>query len=180
MILCRPGGTFKVKPASGLESQLGRVVQVDAEIEFRTRPLKLTACRLVSSDRSHVTFELKFNQKVSPQELIANLKVGASDEAPGEEPTQRLVPESLVDEPAESIIVRCRRPRRNRVMLTVGEKLTGVDGERPLGEALSRTLKLTPAFSFLRTEVRERGSGQWQVDVLFQLAIEVRADTSTD
>lgn len=161
------GRTFKVKPASGLESQLGRVVQVDAEIEFQTRPLKLTNCRLVSSDRTHVNFELKFNQKVSPQELIANLKVRGSNETPSEEPTQRLTPESLVDEPAESIIVRCQRPRWNRVLLTVDEKLTGVDGERPLGEAISRTLKLTPAFLFLRTEVQERDSGQWQVDVLF-------------
>ena len=161
------GRTFKVKPASGLESQLGRVVQVDAEIEFKTRPLKLTDCRLISSDRSHVTFELKFNQFVSPQELITNLKARASDEAPGEELTQRLAPESLVDEPAESLIVRCRRPRGNRLLLTVDEKLAGVDGERPLGQAISRTLNLTPAFSFLRTEVRERDSSQWQVDVLF-------------
>ena len=161
------GRTFKVEPASGLESQLGRVVQVDAEIQFKTRPLKLTVCRLVSSDRSHVTFELKFNQQVSPQELISHLTVRASDEASGDEPTRRLAPESLVDEPAESIIVRCQRPRWNRVLLTVDEKLTGVDGERPLGESISRTLKMTPAFSFLRTEVRERGSGQWQVDVLF-------------
>lgn len=161
------GRTFQVKPATGLESQLGRVVQVDAEIVFKTRPLRLNACRLVSSDRSHVTVELNFNQKVDPQEVLSHLEIRANAKTTPEEPARRLEPESLVDEPSTSIVLRCLRPHGNGLRVTLGDKLTGVDGDRPLGEAVSRTLKLAPVFSYLRTEVHEQSRGQWQVDILF-------------
>lgn len=160
------GRTFKVTPAGGLESQLGRVVQVDAEIEFKTRPLELTECRLVSSDKRDVTFELKFNQKVSPDELIAHLKL-RDEKSDENDPQSRLVAQSIVDKPATSIVLRCRRPDSNRLIVTLEKELVGTDGDRPIGQQTRRTLEITPVFSFLRTEVNERGEGQWQVEVLF-------------
>ena len=70
------GRRFGIVPASGIETQLGRVVHVNAELAFQTAPLELTECLLISSDRSDVTFELRFNQKVAPAELLKQLTVG--------------------------------------------------------------------------------------------------------
>ena len=59
-----PGRKFTVKPTANLELQANRVVQVDAELDFQTQPLKLIEHRVQSSDRYHVYVELKFNQEV--------------------------------------------------------------------------------------------------------------------
>ena len=162
-----PGRTFAVRPAAGLERQLGRVIQVDSEIEFRTRPLKLTDCRLVAADRRDITFELVFNQKVSPDELISHLRLGTTTAATANDRSQALTALPLVNESGRSIVLRCRRPESNQLLLRIGGELSGADGDRPLGQATSRTLKIAPVFSFLRTEIRERSQDTWQIDVLF-------------
>jgi uncharacterized protein YfaS (alpha-2-macroglobulin family) len=171
-----PGRTFTVTPTDGLESQLGRVVQVDAEIEFKTRPLELIDCRLVASDRSDVTFELKFNQNVSPDELVSHLTLHEGKSSRNEEDSetgrQLLVARSVVSEPDESIVLRCPRPQSNRLVVSLNEALSGTDGDRPLGTEVRKTLKIDPVFSFLRTEVRELSNGNWQIEVLFNSGLD--------
>ncbi len=179
------GRRFEVAPASGLETQLGRVVQVSAELEFRTAPLKLTDCLLVSADRSDVTFELRFNQKVAPTELLKLLTIG--DPAPvdaeaGDSSTSTSDPSDarqnsadrqrnvkcLVNEPSTSLVLQCARPKEDALRIELAESLTGSEAERSLGKKVVRTLKLSPVFAFLRTEVDEPGfDGQSRIDVFF-------------
>ena len=137
-----PGRTFVVKPTDGLERQLGRVIQVDAEIAFRTRPLKLTDCRLVSADRTDVTFELVFNQNVSPAELLEHLQLDAQAATTENDRKNGIQALPVVNEPGRTIILRCRRPQSNQLLLRIDGGLSGSDGDRPLGKAASRTLKM--------------------------------------
>jgi uncharacterized protein YfaS (alpha-2-macroglobulin family) len=179
------GRRFEVAPASGLETQLGRVVHVSAELEFQTAPLKLTECLLVSADRSDVTFELRFNQKVAPTELLRQLTIGdpapvdadAGDSSKGTSAPfdasqnsadrQRNV-KCLVNEPSTSLVFRCARPEEDALRIELAESLTGSEAERSLGMKIVRTLKLSQVFAFLRTEVDEPGfDGQSRIDVFF-------------
>ncbi len=72
------GRTINIQPSSDLEVQLGRAVQIAAEIEFKTRALELDQCNILSSNRHEVQFELIFNQAVDPGALLRNLKVQES------------------------------------------------------------------------------------------------------
>ena len=176
------GRHFAVVPASGLESQLGRVVQVSAELDFQTAPLELTECLLVSADRSDVTFELRFNQQVAPTELLKQLTIGdatavdseAGDSVDGNQVNgrrQRKV-KCLVNEPATSLVLRCTRPGDDQLRIELAETLTGHKAERSLGKKIIRTLQLNPVFAFLRTEVEEPGfDGQSRIDVFFSAGL---------
>jgi len=166
-----PGRTFVARPAAGLEDQLGRIIQVDSEIEYRTRRLQLTDCRMVSSDRRELTFELVFNQKVSPEELISHLRLEPQTADENRTETELTV-HAVVNEPDQSIVLRCRRPKSGHLRLRIDETLCGVDGDRPLGQETTRTLKIAAAFSFLRTEIRERSQGTWQIDLLFSSGLD--------
>lgn len=164
-----PGRRFEVVQAAGVEEQPGGVVQVDAEIEFRTEPLKWRECRLISSDPSDVTVELKFNQTVAPQELLRHLMIrevpadGAGDSDDWD--VLKIVP--LVNEPDESIVLRCNRPTSDRLSISIDGGLTGSDGELELGEAATRTLKIAPYFAYLRNQVTDAGNDQWHIDLYF-------------
>jgi uncharacterized protein YfaS (alpha-2-macroglobulin family) len=181
------GRRFEVAPASGLETQLGRVVHVSAELGFQTAPLKLTECLLVSADRNDVTFELRFNQKVAPTELVRQLTIGdaaAVDAEAGDDVTDDALDgleisgrphrkvKCLVNEPSTSLVLRCARPEEDALRIELAESLTGSEAERPLEKKLVRTLKLSPVFAFLRTEVEEPGfDGQSRIDVFFSTGL---------
>ncbi len=173
-----PNHRFAVIPSVGVGPQSSPVVQVDAEIEFRTRPLKLLDSRLVSSDSSDVTFELKFNQKVLPDELLSHMCVRDMEpdqqdlldhETPDEFNQQSVLEAvSLVDNPRASIVLRCSRPASGRLLIEIDADLAGQDGELGLVEPVQRTLELAPDFACLRSEVVEVGGKHpWQVDVYF-------------
>ncbi len=183
-----PGKTFRVEPASGVDTQLGQVVQINNKIEFQTRVLELTECRLVSSDDSHVTFELKFNQPVAPNDLLTALRLstrvnegrdsqtadpvsadaGDDSSAPNSGVQSRLDAVSLINEPSDSIVVRCQRPESGLLIVELEAHLTGHNAELPLGVALRQELRISPAFAFLRTKVDDLGIDRFfQVDVYF-------------
>jgi alpha-2-macroglobulin len=171
------GRRFEVVTAEGIETRFPKAVQVDHEIEFRTRPLRLEKCRLVTSDRSEVTFELAFNQKVSPDELKRMLTVRDSAEdfkadpfvVGGRRPDRRLLKvTSLVEQPDQSLLLRCRRPKSGQLQIRLAAELTGHEADDGLGEVVLKTLKVSPLFAFLRSDVEEsRSDGFWHVDLYF-------------
>ena len=171
------GRRFGIVPASGIETQLGRVVHVNAELAFQTAPLELTECLLISSDRRDVTFELRFNQKVAPAELLKQLTVGkarpdSSDIELKQTTRQQKTLTCLVNEPATSLVLRCARPDDDQLRVVLSETLTGHEAERSLGKQNVRTLTLSPVFTFLRTEVEEPGfDGHSRIDVFFSLGL---------
>jgi uncharacterized protein YfaS (alpha-2-macroglobulin family) len=171
------GRHFGIVPASGIETQLGRVVHVNAELAFQTAPLELTECLLISSDRSDVTFELRFNQKVAPTELLKQLTIGkarpdSSDTELEQAARQQKSLKCLINEPATSLVLRCARPEDDQLRVELAETLTGHEAERSLGKKIARTLTLSPVFAFLRTEVEEPGfDGQSRIDVFFSLGL---------
>lgn len=168
-----PGRTFQVVPAAGIENQLGKVVQVDAELEFQTRALEFVSATVVASDRTDVTVELKFNQPVAPDELLKHLNLldpEADDDSSDVSSTSagQLTVTSLVQKAAETIVIRCPRPQANSLKLIIAEDLTGAEGERPLAKAVRQTLKLSPIFAFLRSDVDAVGmSDFWHVELRF-------------
>lgn len=177
-----PGRKFRIEPTSDIEMQLGQVVQIDHEIEFQTRPLKLEACRLVSSDDSHVTFELKFNQPVEPHEALKSLKLSdgpftaesvqtqKSTEIRASDPFELI---SLIDEASESIVLRCRRPASEILGIELNASLAGRDAQLTLGSDVREQLKITPRFAFLRAEVGDLGIDRdFQVELYFTAAVD--------
>lgn len=174
-----PGRSFDVVPAAGLETQLGQVVQVDAELEIQTRPLEFVSASVVAADRSDVTIELKFNQPVAPDALLQHLQLtdpesssdAASETSNADENAAkpgRLTAMSLINEPADRLVIRCPRPQAGEVLLQIAPELTGAEGTRPLAASIARTLKLPPVFAFLRADVESRGLSEfWQIDLLF-------------
>lgn len=166
------GREFKIKPAADIELKTGRVVQVDGEIEFKTRSLKLEACLVQSSDRTHVQLELRFNQPVNPGDLLRNVKVTDVDKAETDRPAEvdaldsagsrsvhktslaDLKPSALTQEPSERIVLRCRQPSSGQLQVVLDGTLTGNGGKFSLGKSTTRTLRVSPAFALLRATVQ--------------------------
>jgi uncharacterized protein YfaS (alpha-2-macroglobulin family) len=151
------GRKFLVQPAADLDLQTGRVVQAAAEIEFQTRPLKLEECQLQSADSEHVNLELRFNQKVNPDELLQHLKVTEANTPASDARSSGLHAVSLVQEPSEKLTIRCSGPRLVRhwgthINVLLDAALKGHGGDLPLGELVSKTLDLSTRFSLLRAE----------------------------
>lgn len=193
------GREFKVEPAADIELQTGRVVWVDAEIHFKTRPLKLEECRLQSADSQNVNLELRFNQKVDPADLLRHLTVTerkahlgsaasasppdftpANDVQPNDTKPGSLHPVSLTREPSEKIMLRCSRPGRrrpwgNRVEVVLDAALKGHGGDLALSESISKTLELSPTFSLLRADVDQPGLEEVvSVDLYFSANLDRR------
>jgi uncharacterized protein YfaS (alpha-2-macroglobulin family) len=160
------GRSFKVKPAVGLNQQLGQVILVDHEIEFETRALKLASCRLISSDPNDVTFELVFNQAVAIDEALQSIVVWDGNSK--KKNRKQLKVESLVHKPSKSVVLRCSRPSDNVLGITVDAKLTGHGATRPIGKRIEKTLNVEPVMAFLRMNVRDLGvNGLFNIDVYF-------------
>lgn len=164
------GRRFEVVQAAAVEEEAAAIVQVDAEIEFRTEPLKWIESRLISADRSDVTFELKFNQAVAPDELLQHLTIRetSTDDHPVHgDADSSLKPVTLVEEPDQSIVLRCPRPTTNTLVVSLAGELAGHEGELALGESASWTLNVAPHFAWLRSEVHEAHNNEWRVDLYF-------------
>src|SRR5262249_8028570 len=73
------GRIFKIKPAVDLETQVHRRLIGDGEFEFRTRPLRVESCTVASTDREHANIDVKFNQRVAPADLLAQISVKHGD-----------------------------------------------------------------------------------------------------
>ena len=159
------GQRFIVKPAADAEQQTGRILQVAGEISFATRALRLDDCRLESADRDHVTFELKFNQKVDPTDIIKHLTLSiphpplapAGGEGPGvrgELPSasnsrttataNRIAVEVVTKQPDSKLLLRCSRSTTNQLQIELAAELTGHAGRLALGERITRSLDLPP------------------------------------
>ncbi|HVP10283.1 MAG TPA: MG2 domain-containing protein [Phycisphaerae bacterium] len=144
-----PGRVFTVRAAADAEAQLGRRLAGETVFQFKTRTLELRACNLIGVDREHATFELVFNQPVNPPDLLRLMQVTDVDGG------QKLDTAILTSEPAERLVVRTARPRREHVRLTLDQALTGNNAELPLGAPVVQQLKVTPVFAILRAAVDE-------------------------
>ena len=181
------GRTINVQPSSDLEVQLGRAVQISAEIEFKTRALELEQCNILSSNRNEVQFELVFNQLVDPGDLLRNLKVQESlalAAAPDLKNTQpaspmpvfaNLNPSCLTSKPHTRLVLRCNRPQRRALDVTLAAELTGHEADRPLGKVTTRNLTLTQTFALLRSEVPQPGTEQ-QLEVRLYFSEDLEHD----
>ncbi len=165
-----PGRTINIQPSADLEVQLGRAVQISAEIEFQTRALELDQCNILSSNRNEVQFELVFNQPVDPGALLRNLKVqeslplAAAPDLNNTEPVapttafKNLNPSCLTSKPSQRIVLRCDRPQRRSLDVILAAELTGHEADRALGKVTTRNLTLNQTFAYLRSEVPSPGT----------------------
>lgn len=173
------GRTINIQPSADLEVQLGRAVQISAEIEFQTRALELNQCNILSSNRDEVQFELIFNQPVDPGALLRNLKVQESlplAAAPDLKNSQladptaaftNLNPSCLTTKPNARLVLRCNRPQRRSLDVILAAELTGHEADRPLGKVTTRNLTLNHTFAYLRSEVPTPGTEQQLTARLF-------------
>lgn len=144
-----PGHAYQVKPAAELATHFGREVVGEGQFAFQTRPLELNDAVVTATDRSHITFELRFNQPVDPDDLIDALLVKSRADG------QLLDPTCLTRQPDQRMVFRVTRPRGDAIKLTIGPDLTGHGGNLPLGRPIHRQLRPEPLFSVLRTRVSQ-------------------------
>ncbi|HUT60207.1 MAG TPA: MG2 domain-containing protein, partial [Phycisphaerae bacterium] len=142
-----PGRMYTIRPAMDFELLTGRQVVGPSEFSFRTRPLVLERCKLETANREHVNFELKFNQPVRPAEVLEHLVV--SDARSGAE----LNAVSLVQEPADSIILRAARPGHDRMRILLKRGLKGDGAQLGLDEDIWQSFEVPKRLSLLRAEV---------------------------
>ncbi|MHC4503208.1 MAG: MG2 domain-containing protein, partial [Planctomycetota bacterium] len=137
------GRVYRVLPAPSFERLTGRSLVGKSAFTFRTRPLRVVSCRLQSFDNSNATFEIVFNQKVHPADVVKHIRVGRrSAGAPR-------YPVALVKEPAESVVLRVERRGSEHLRVELDGRLAGHGGELPLGRPYVETLYVAPAFALL-------------------------------
>ncbi len=137
------GRVYRVLPAPSFELQTGRSLVGKSVFTFRTRPLRVVSCRLQSFDNSNVTFEIVFNQKVHPADVVKHIRVSRRSSGSPRRPV------SLVKEPAESVVLRVERRGSERLRVELDGRLAGHGAELPLGGRYVRTLHIAPAFALL-------------------------------
>jgi alpha-2-macroglobulin len=144
-----PGRVFTIRPAANMQTQTGRVLIGQNEYQFQTRALQLDSCQFGSGDREHVTVELGFNQPVAPADLLHHLQV--VDSANGR--VLRTV--CLTSKPDVRLVIRCNRPKKDKIEVRLAGGLTGSGAELALGEPIHRTLDLPETFALLHAEVSQ-------------------------
>ncbi len=136
--------------------------------QFETRALELQSAVLHTYSRDSVTFELAFNQPVSPADLARHLVVSDSafpaspplDEAPAADSTsiqsraRGPVFEStvLTKEADSKLVVRTKRPTA-ALRIALAPSLAGAGAELPLGTLRQRDLAVPATFAFVRSQI---------------------------
>ena len=162
------GRIFDVDPLKDIEVKLGRPVAIAEKIEFSTRSLNLTQCQLLASDRESVQFEVTFNQKVAPRDLLKYLTVQVPQvtaAAPRNgvvsdvtSPAfQILTATCVTNQPATRIVLRVDRPQASEFQVVVAPELKGFNAEKALGQIARQTLQLPRSLAYLRTEIDQPG-----------------------
>ncbi|HOW72347.1 MAG TPA: MG2 domain-containing protein [Phycisphaerae bacterium] len=155
-----PGRVFKVKAASDLESQIGRRIIGPTEFRYETGALLVTFCDFYSADKESVSLQLTFNQPVNPKDLARNLELkpvgslnpyGVGSELPGA-PGEAMKLTILTRETTDRIIVRCPRPRTDKIEASVRAGLIGSGGELPLAANFTRQVDIPAVFALMRAE----------------------------
>lgn len=146
-----PGRRFTLRPSPQLERLTGRTLVGPSEFRFETAPLRLLSCSAASSDRTHATIELLFNQPVDPAELLRCLKT--SDPANG----QPLAAECLTRAPSKMLTARVQRPASNRLHALLDGRLAGYGGELGLGASVEQEVAVSPVFAVLRASAQTPG-----------------------
>jgi uncharacterized protein YfaS (alpha-2-macroglobulin family) len=157
------GRVFRITPAADLGLPTGRRLEGRREFTFKTRPLRVTSCRLESFDRSHVSFELRFNQPVHPADAVTQVRVTGA----GQTPLARPVPLTAV--PSERLVMRTERAGTHRLTVELDAALTGHGAELSLGRRYTRTLTIAPAFTLLDADVSTPSLGR-EVSVNIRLS----------
>lgn len=151
-----PGRIYELAPAGDFTAQTARTIVGPQSFRFQTRALVLISCVLDSADRTDANILLTFNQPVLPADLLRHLRVTglkANGEPRAKEP--ELTATCLAQAPADRIVVRIPRQDLQHVQLDLDERLTGVDGQRPLPAKISRRIDIAPPFGLVRAYVDE-------------------------
>lgn len=136
--------------------------------QFETRALELQGVVLHTYSRDSVTFELAFNQPVSPSDLSRHLIVSDSafpaspafdeptsaDSASRQSPTRGPAFECavLTKEAGSKLIVRTKRPTA-ALRIALSPSLAGEGAELPLGSMRQRDLAIPATFAFVRSQI---------------------------
>jgi len=163
------GRVYRVLPAPNFELQTGRSLVGKSAFTFRTRPLRVVSCRLQSFDNSNVTFEIVFNQKVHPADVVKHIRVGRRSSGWPRGPV------ALVKEPAKSMVLRVERRGSEHLRVVLDGRLAGHGGELPLGRPYVRTLYVAPAFAVLGASAHTPSLG---TNVRVNVRVSTRLDRS--
>ncbi len=136
--------------------------------QFETRALELQSAVLHTYSRDSVTFELAFNQPVSPADLARHLVVSDSafpaslplDEAPTADGTSiqsrargPVFDSTVLTKEADSkLVVRTKRPTA-ALRIALAPSLAGAGAELPLGTLRQRDLAVPATFAFVRSQI---------------------------
>ncbi len=154
-----PGRVFQVRPAADFTAATGHRLVGDREFRFQTRPLRVLETFIKSADREKVTVRVRFNQPVSPTDLLHHLQV--RDDGSGDS----LEPLCLVREPADELILHVNRPHSDRLRLAIDKDLAGAGAELPLGSSYVTTLKPAKQFRLDRAGVSEYSAFDKEINV---------------
>jgi len=164
-----PGRVFSIRPAADFTAITGRRVVGDREFRFETRPLRILETAIKSADQEKIAVLIRFNQPVSPTDLLHHLKVrdenGVTD----------LEPICLTCEAAEDLIIHVRRPNTERLRLTVKKDLKGHGADLPLGADFRRVLQPTRQFCLERASVAEYSAFDREIDVRLDFSRQLRS-----
>lgn len=132
--------------------------------EFQTSRLKWLGVTLQSCSRESTTFELSFNQPVSPEDLLQAMSISDTLSAGDSDPfdsESRFQPDFrgptysasvLTKEPAAKLMVQSSRPVA-ALRISIARKLTGHGADLRLESSQSRELIVPKAFAFVRSQV---------------------------
>ncbi len=169
-----PGRVFSIRPVADFTAITGRRVVGDCEFSFKTRPLRILEAAIKSADQERVTILIRFNQPVSPTDLLNNLRVrdetGVTD----------LEPLCLAREAAEELMIHVRRPVTERLRLVVDKDLKGAGADLPLDADFHRILQPTRQFCLERVSVAEYSPFDREIDVRLDFSRRLRIGQTLD
>jgi len=128
------GRQYALKPTAACDQAIGARLIGNRSAIFKTEALKVMQCDIASSDKSHVNFDITFNQPVNGAALAQALKVRDLE---GRRPLKTTL---LTRQNTKTHTVRFDRPLSTSAMLTIAERLVPADGDLPLGAKFEQQL----------------------------------------
>ena len=121
---------------------------------FQSRRLEWLGMTLLNRTRESVTFEMAFNQPVSPADLLRAMTESKPDSEM--DPFARTLPAShvtvLTKEPSSRLVVTTKAPSGD-LEVRLASSLTGAGAELKLGATKIRELKVPKTFAFIRSDL---------------------------
>lgn len=166
-----PGNTYTIKPAADMERQIGRTLLGPSQFRFETRRIGLESCEIASADQTHVNLELRFNQPVSPNDVLEHLEIRPAGGG------KRIKPTPLTREPEAKIVLRFDRPEPGKLTLSLDKALAGFQASLPLGKDVTRTIEIDETFALMNADV-SRPALSPKIDVSLRFSYPIHSDAA--